>query len=145
MPTSRLSLKSRRSRPRRWSNCHQRGVRLTDAVHERQGREINKSNEWRAPISPPLWRPHSPLYRCLHATSVRDSIHIHGQPAQHQRSQLTRVVDLPLCLPFAVIVTLLDVSLEQDAHLPLRAWFFFHLSLSVVSLSGYYSVTRNHR
>lgn len=45
--------------------------------------------------------------------------------AQHQRSQVTRIVYLPLCLPFAVIVTLLDVSLEQDAHLPLSLPAFF--------------------
>lgn len=53
---------------------------------------------------------------------------------------------LPLCLPFAVIVTLLDVSLEQDAHLPLSlpALCFLYHSLGCVSV-GYYSVTRNHR
>lgn len=74
------------------------------------------------PPYPPLFGVLTLLYiAASHATSVRDSIHIPGQPAQQQRSQLTRVVDLPLCLPFAVIVTLLDVSLEQDAHLPLRA------------------------
>lgn len=88
---------------------------VTDTVHEHQGGEIHKSNSGESPIaSTPL-----SSYRCLHATSVHDSIHIHNQPPQAQRSQLTPAVYLPLCLPFAVIVTLLDVSLEQDAYLPL--------------------------
>lgn len=51
--------------------------------------------------------------------------------AQQQRSQVMRNIYLPLCLPFAVIVTLLDVSLEQDAHLPPC---FLPLSLSRLCL-----------
>lgn len=41
---------------------------------------------------------------------------------------------LPLCLPFAVIVTLLDVSLEQDAHPSLPPCFSLSLSLSRLCL-----------
>lgn len=124
MPTTRLSLKCCRCRP---GSCSVHSTlaptrrALKNTEHERQGREIHKSNGGEPhSIYPPSASSLSfisPL--CLHATSVRDSIHIHSQTPQHQRSRVMPVVYLPLCLPFAVIVTLLDVSLEQDAHLPL--------------------------
>lgn len=77
---------------------------------------LNSGESPIASIPPPPASPHSPSHRCL---SARDSIHIHNQPPQHRSSQLTPVVYLPLCLPFAVILTLPGVSLEQDAYLPL--------------------------
>lgn len=67
---------------------------------------------------------HHPVTLCPHPQQKHGTVAIAGR---------TLNIYLPLCLPFAVIVTPLDVSLEQDAHLPPC---FYLLSLSRLCLCG---------
>lgn len=58
------------------------------------------------------------IFACMQHQSVTAST----STASHHNTKDRRLCPsffLPLCLPFAVIVTLLDVSLKQDAHIPL--------------------------
>lgn len=94
-------------------------------------------SEWRSPFkqhpTPPhpprssytvAYMQHHPVTLCPHPQQKHGTVAIAGR---------TLDIYLPLCLPFAVIVTPLDVSLEQDAHLPPC---FYLLSLSRLCLCG---------
>ena len=98
-----------------------------------EGRKIIESPSDKSPTAsyPPPLRPSIVAYMQHHPATPSTST-----AAQHQQSQATRNINLPLCLPFAVIVTLLDVSLEQDAHLPLSLSAFSSLCHSAVCLWG---------
>lgn len=136
---NRLSTKFRRSRP--WSCsriqlCHQRSVRLTDAVHERK---VERSASLTVARPRSIYPP--PLASSLSYLSFmqHQSVTASTSAASHHNSK-----DRRLCPSFIYLYVCLSLSsshclmfhLEQDAHLPLSLPDFSSIYHSVVSLSG---------